>query len=282
MKTLSPLVLAMLAALAICDSASSADKGPTARAAWRNGPSKAAIAKVKRDLPSLFGPSAEWVHESSTYEWGFRTTTLPKSTGIAGLCFRDELMVDYAVVAPNDKVGPQPAQPIGLTARRTYHVIDGPVADYDKGSAKDRRSWMAECKKLQSDDLADWFPQGRAIEAAKAANLVRVAVTELQAGRLQPKDCTVAPDASACKGLILEDAKGLKIAGVHRNCGSGTAQECYAVDLDGDRGLVRVTMVASFDENTLVPKQITYISADNTGFELGAWDGISVDPEPRR
>jgi hypothetical protein len=281
MKTLLSFVSGLLIALALAGAAGAADQASNAKTGWTNVPSKAASAKVKRDLQTLIGPTATWEHQSSTYEWGFWTSTIPQSTGIAGLCFRDELMLDYAVTVPNDDVGPQPAQPIGLTARRTYHVIDGPVADWGKSSVGDRRLWMAECRKLQSDDSADWFPERRAIEAVKAANLVRVAVAELQAGRLQPERCSIASYPDPCKAIILQGAKGLRIVGVRHDCSSELEQECYAVDLDGSGSLIELTIVAAFDEDTAVPKQIVSISADNPGFELGAWDGIHVDPEPR-
>jgi hypothetical protein len=282
MKTPLALFLTTLTVLAANCPANGAEQGPRSQAGWGVEPSKAASAKVKRDLSALLEPTAEWSHDDQGYEWGFRTRTWPQSTGIQGICFRDELIFDYAVAVPNDDVGPQPAQPIGVRAHRTYHVIDGPIADWGKPSTEDRRRWMADCRSAQADQRIFWFPAGRAIDVARAANAVRVAVAELQAGRLQPKGCNSAADPGACKDLILENAKGFRIVGVHRDCGSGTGEECYAVDLDGNKAFIQVTISASFDENALVPKGIGSISETNRRFELGWWDGIHVDPEPRR
>ncbi len=227
---------------------------------------KAAGDKAKQDLLSMLEPTGQVFDLNEAGSQRIRMHSKPIGSDWSGLCVRDELFVDYA--APGSKgLDERLSRLDGFAGRRTYRVIEAPIAELRRASVEGRLRWTARCGELSLDASARWFPADNPIEAAKAANAVDAAAKAIRSGRLQPKDCSVQLSGETCAQAVLDSGRSLQIESVSTSCTPGPGQECYVVDVVlTSNDTVRLTIVASFEKDSPVVKEIAYISADGPLF----------------
>lgn len=252
--------LAAGAIFVACVTSAPAGAAPPAVRQIEGLPPQAVAEEAKEDLLSILQPTSRVFPENEAGSLGVRLHTAARYTGMAGLCVRDEISVDYDPSGPRDRQGKRSVRATGFQAWRTYRLVKAPAQDLSGVSA---REWEATCSGLRLGEVAKWFADDDPAEAAKAANAVWAAGQAVRSGRLQPKDCDLHSVAKSCPDIVVEGARGLEIRQVARNCTPGAGQECYVVDvaLDAENSF-RLTIVASFDGDSVQPKSVSYVSAD--------------------
>ena len=254
----SALALASMAILAPVEAKTLTTKAMSAL------PAKEAAEQAKNDLVAILQPTSKTIRTNEIGSLNVRMHAPAHYTGMAGLCVRDELAVDYDPYGPWKRQDDRPVAPTGFRAWRTYRVIKAPVLE---PGGDPTQKWGEICAKIRIGEFDRWFPDDDPAEAAKAANVVWAAGEAVKSGRLQPKDCDLRSVAKTCPEIVLDGAKGLQIRRVARNCTSGAFQECYVVDVTTDaENSFRLTIVASFEGDSIQPKTVDYISADGPFF----------------
>ena len=216
---------------------------------------KAANDRAKRDLLSILRPTSTFNHGNRTRVTGIAMRTVPHGTPLKGMCSLDELRLDYTSTTASGEPMDQPLRPIGVEARPLFHVTKGPVVEL-RGAAIDE-VWNRGCPALRSDGSVAWFPAADFREAAKAANALVAATDAIRSGRLRAKDCDDM-GSQACEAAILAGGQVDKIENIGRDCSASAGQECFFLFMGG----LRLTIVATFDEDSIAPNAVVYVSAD--------------------
>ena len=223
---------------------------------------KAADAKARQDLLSILQPTRKFQTGMFASVRGARMDTIPHGVGMTGMCAMDSMVLWYAATAVKADPMNTPKRPVGISVKHLYHAAGKAVAE--DGRAGVANIWGSDCKRLQVDKMATWFEAQSDAEAAKAVNVLLAAADALRSGRLKAKNCDYGKGDKTCEDEILAASDVTKIVIVEHDCPpSGQiltvpAQECFSLDMSGGPAIV---VRASFDEDSVDPKEILSISA---------------------
>lgn len=255
--------LAMMA-LAWSASAYAAGSAATINAMATLSP-KAADGKAKQDLLSILQPTAKFSRGNRLHTNVMRMHTIPRGTGMNGLCTMDELNLRYMATAVKVRPEEERRRPMGVSVRHLYRATGRVVAEDDTATAIGG-IWSRDCESLRSDKTALWFPAQDDHEAAKAANALVAATDALRSGRLKPEGCDYTlRQEETCAEAIMRMGRVDKIETMGHDCPAGVGRECFELFLDG---AMVVTVVASFEKDSVFPEAVV---------EVGASESAAVD-----
>jgi hypothetical protein len=209
-----------------------------AQAQPRTTDSPALGAQVRRDLEAIFEPDATLDQNVSPYRQTAaraRLRTRPYATSIAGICRRDELIVDYGGPRPfADNPAANAVAPYGVSAEGWYRVLrDIPSASYE-GRARE-----GECTMLSGAESRGWFVAPNVYVAADGYRAFAAAIGQLNAPGRGLAGCRENRQSQAnCRRVLQAPERIVRID----RCFAPARRFCYALALGGDDSGTTVTL----------------------------------------
>lgn len=209
-----------------------------------------------RDLISLLMPTGKFTLDNSRNVEGMVFTTRPYWTTYRYVCREDRVTLKYKLrfgsASSEDQRGP-----VGVEAQPTYHIEQLPVPGFVPGTSYK----ITDCDAAHLDSSATWFSAPSNRDAVRAANMFRMAVDEVKAGRLTPSPCDTHA-ALTCSQWLLSLDDPSKIVSVEPCATDHDDEVCYAISFDS----VDVTITGKIshdDMEAITPAAITSIRVDN-------------------
>ncbi len=144
----------------------------------------------------------------------------------------------------------------GVEAQPVYHIEQLPVPGFMPGTSYPTTA----CDERHQGAPATWFAAPTDTDAARAANLFRMAEDQVKAGRLAPGPCDP-HGTDTCRQWILSLDDLSKIESV-QPCAPSTGDDaCYIISF----GSVELTIAGKIPSNSsepIVPTDVTSIRAD--------------------
>ncbi|MES1156860.1 MAG: hypothetical protein ABUL73_03675 [Alphaproteobacteria bacterium] len=186
------------------------------------------------DLLSVLKPTGAFTADLSHNVEGMTFLTQPYQTNYADVCRKDRVTLRYRTAA----------QPEGVDAQPMYHIWRLPVPGFLPGAS------YPVCDARNVDASAAWFAAPSDTDAARAANMFRMAEEEVRNGHLTPGPCDPHGTGTCAQwALSLDDPS--KIQSVERCGASRESEVCYLISFDQ----ADITIEATLSTNT--PGQIT-------------------------
>lgn len=213
---------------------------------------------ARQDLLSVFEPVGEISSGMFLQLHGVGMTTRPYGTEFASLCQRDTLTIKYAPTDFEAKPSDQPIRPYGVETTAYFHAAGVP-ARLPEGPRQRGYAWNTSCGRLAGDTKIRWFRARNAEEAAKAVNVLQVAIDQVRAGTLKPISCELLTnEKGTCEQTILHQGVIGQIFEVEA-CSAQPGLECFVVDFGA--GIV-TTIVATPSAEGLTPLSVVSIKVE--------------------
>jgi hypothetical protein len=208
-----------------------------------------------RDLLSVLKPTGKFKLDNSRNVEGMIFVTPPYQTLYGKVCREDRITLQYQIEGRYDAAGKwldDQRQPVGVEAQQTYHIERLPVPGFVPGTSYSG----AVCDANHPGTAATWFAAPSAVDAVRAANLFRMAVDEVKAGRLKPGPCD--PHGSDTCGdwvLSLDDPSKMKSI---ESCPTKNSDNvCYVISFD----TVDITITGTIPRTEPIPVTPTVITS---------------------
>ena len=208
-----------------------------------------------QDLLSLLEPTGKFTLDNSRNVEGMTFITPPYQTQYRYVCREDRVTLRYQFENRYDAAGTwldNQRQPVGVEAQPTYHIEQLPVPGFTPGT-----SYAATiCDARHPGTTATWFAAPSDNDAVRAANLFRMAIDEVKAGRLTPEFCDP-HGTNTCVEWILSLNDPSKIKSVEPCAPSTGDDACYVISFDA----VDVTITGTIPSNSSQPITPTAIKS---------------------
>lgn len=216
------------------------------------------------DLLSILQPTGAFILDNSRNVTGMIFITEPYETVYRYVCRRDHVTLRYQSKARYDEDGAwldRERQPVGVEGQPVFHIEQLPVPGIT--SRKPGASYRYKstiCDANHPGPAAAWFAAPSATDAARAANMFRIATDEIKAKRLTPTSCDSAR-GEACSQLILSLNDPSKLRSVEPCAPSWGDDACYVLSF-GDIEVTITGIVPRNSSEPITPTVIESIRAD--------------------
>ena len=208
-----------------------------------------------QDLLSILTPTGTFTLDRSRNVEGMTFVSPPYQTRYRYVCREDRVTLRYQFENQYDAAGTwlsNQRQPVGVQAQPTYHIEQLPVPGFTPGTSY--RTTI--CDERHPGVTATWFAAPSDNDAVRAANLFRMAVDEVNAGRLMPEFCDPHGTITCVQWILsLDDPSKIKSV---EPCAPTTADDaCYVISFDS----VDVTITGTIPSNSSEPITPTAIKS---------------------
>jgi hypothetical protein len=215
---------------------------------------------ARRELLSVLQSTGTLVLDKSRNVEGITFITQPYTTRYRYVCRADRVTLRYQFenrYDAADKWLDNQRQPVGVESQPAYHIEQLPVPVATPGT-----SYAATiCNARHPSTAATWFAAPSDNDAVRAANLFRMAVDEVKAGRLTPEFCDPhGTDTCTQRLLSLDDPSKIKsVEPCEPNTGDNA---CYVVSFDSVDVTITGTILGNRSE-PIIPTVIKSIRVDD-------------------
>ena len=212
-----------------------------------------------QDMLSVLKPTGEFTLDNSRNVKGMIFITEPYQTSYRYVCRRDHVTLRYQMENLYDTTGTwlgRQRLPVGVEAQPAFHIEQLLVPGFKPGTSYK----TTICDANHPGATATWFAAASDTDAVRAANMFRMALDEVKAGRLTPEPCD-SVEADACRQAILSMDDPSKFKSVEQCAPSTGDSACYVLSF-GDLAITVTGLIPSNSSAPITPTTIVSIHAD--------------------